>query len=77
MAKEVVALGQTSLRTPRGSSGHLTANKVGEALKPWSNKHVSDKKNQSRFSGRECDEALFSVKKKGFFSEKGGGNSVN
>ena len=26
--------------------------------------------------GRGCDEALFS-EKKGFFSEKGGGNSVN
>ena len=33
-------------------------------------------KNQSRFLGRGCDEALFSDKK-GFFSEKGGGNSVN
>ena len=32
--------------------------------------------NQSRFLGRGCDEALFS-EKKGFFSEKGGGNSVN
>ena len=31
---------------------------------------------QSRFLGRGCDEALFIVKK-GFFSEKGGGNSVN
>ena len=29
-----------------------------------------------RFLGRGCDEALFS-EKKGFFSEKGGGNSVN
>ena len=27
------------------------------------------------FFGRGCDEALFS--EKGFFSEKGGGNSVN
>ena len=32
--------------------------------------------NQSRFWGRGCDEALFS-EKKGVFSEKGGGNSVN
>ena len=32
--------------------------------------------NQSRFLGRGCDKALFS-EKKGFFSEKGGGNSVN
>ena len=32
--------------------------------------------NQSRFLGRGCDEALFS-EKKGVFSEKGGGNSVN
>ena len=32
---------------------------------------------QSRFLGRGCDEALFSEKNKGFFSEKGGGNSVN
>ena len=31
---------------------------------------------QSRFLGRGCNEALFS-EKKGFFSEKGGGNSVN
>ena len=31
---------------------------------------------QSRFLGRGCDEALFS-EKKGIFSEKGGGNSVN
>ena len=30
----------------------------------------------SRFLGRGCDEALFSAKK-GFFSEEGGGNSVN
>ena len=27
--------------------------------------------------GRACCEALFSEKKSGFFSEKGGGNSVN
>ena len=32
--------------------------------------------NLSRFLGRGCDEALFSAEK-GFFSEKGGGNSVN
>ena len=32
---------------------------------------------QSRFWGRGCDEALFSVKEKGVFSEKRGGNSVN
>ena len=32
--------------------------------------------NQSRFLGRGCDEALVSGKK-GIFSEKGGGNSVN
>ena len=31
---------------------------------------------QSRFGGRGCDEALFS-EKKGVFSEKGGGSSVN
>ena len=31
---------------------------------------------RSRFLGRGCDEALFS-EKKGVFSEKGGGNSVN
>ena len=31
---------------------------------------------QSRFLGRGCDEALFSEKKKGVFSEKGG-NAVN
>ena len=31
---------------------------------------------RSRFLGRGCDEALFS-EKKGFFSEKGGGISVN
>ena len=31
---------------------------------------------RSRFLGRGCDEALFS-EQKGFFSEKGGGNSVN
>ena len=30
----------------------------------------------ANFGGRGCDEALFS-EKKGFFSEKGGGNSVN
>ena len=30
----------------------------------------------SRFLGRGCDEARFG-EKKGFFSEKGGGNSVN
>ena len=30
---------------------------------------------KSRFLGRGCDEALFSEKR--FFSEKGGGNSVN
>ena len=35
-----------------------------------------NKKSQSRFWGRGCDEALFS-EKKGVFSEKGGGNSVN
>ena len=33
-------------------------------------------RSQSRFLGRGCDEALFS-EKKGVFSEKGGGNSVN
>ena len=32
--------------------------------------------NQSRSLGRGCDEAHFS-EKNGFFSEKGGGNSVN
>ena len=32
--------------------------------------------NQSRFLGRGCDKAIFS-EKKGVFSEKGGGNSVN
>ena len=32
-------------------------------------------KNQSRFLGRGCDEALFSEKRG--LSEKGGGNSVN
>ena len=32
--------------------------------------------NQSRFLGRGCDEAFFSEKNV-FFSEKGGGNSVN
>ena len=31
---------------------------------------------QSRFLGRGCDEAPFS-EKRGFFCEKGGGNSVN
>ena len=31
----------------------------------------------SRFLGRGCDEALFSEKKRAFFSETGGGNSVN
>ena len=31
---------------------------------------------RSRFWGRGCDETLFS-EKKGLFSEKGGGNSVN
>ena len=35
-----------------------------------------DAPNQSRFLGRGCDEELFS-EKKGVFSEKGGGNSVN
>ena len=34
------------------------------------------KQSRSRFSGRGCDEALFS-EKKGVFSEKSGGNSVN
>ena len=32
---------------------------------------------RSRFLGRGCDEALFTQKKQRFFSEVGGGNSVN
>ena len=35
-----------------------------------------DERLWSRFLGRECDEALFKAKK-GFFREKGAGNSVN
>ena len=38
--------------------------------------HVQSRLNLSRFLGRGCDEALFS-EKKGVFSEKGEGNSVN
>ena len=40
---------------------------------PWS---LPVAPSRSRFLGRGCDEALFS-EKKGVFSEKGGGNSVN
>ena len=40
------------------------------------NRALSTAKSQSRFLGRGCNEALFG-EKKGFFSEKGGGNSVN